>query len=95
MGRLENEAHNNKKYFPRVRNIHQFEYTHSHNNDYLTSFQRFFSAKHAPKPMKPAQNSNSSTLMLGSDQVKYDSLSRTDYRRFEKVVPPKPILQKE
>lgn len=45
--------------------------------------------------MKPSQNTNASTLMLGSDQVKYDSLSRTDYRKFEKVVPPKPIHQKE
>ncbi len=44
IGGLQVDLHINKKYFPNVRNIHQFDYTHQHKNNYVTSFQRFFSA---------------------------------------------------
>lgn len=38
MGKLESAKFENRKYFPNLRNIHQFEYTHSHPNTYKTSF---------------------------------------------------------
>lgn len=41
MGKLETNQFINKRNFPRIRNIHQFDFTHSHNNDYKTSFQNF------------------------------------------------------
>lgn len=96
IGQLEVNKHINKKYFPKVRNIHQFEYTHHHKNDYLSSFQRFFSNN---KPQKVApyekvkQNSNQSTLQFGQDKNNYfNALYRTDYKNFDKFVPPKPII---
>lgn len=41
MGKLEIKRQINRKYFPMLRNQHQFDYTHSHTNDYKTSFQAF------------------------------------------------------
>lgn len=40
-GKLEQPKFLNRKYFPNIRNIHQFEYTHEHPTDYKTSFQSF------------------------------------------------------
>ena len=45
---------------------------------------------------KPKQHSNQSTLHFGQDGNNYyNSLSRTDYKRFDKFVPPKLIIPKE
>ena len=97
MGQLEGSNIQNRKNFPRIRNAHQHEYTHLHRNDYMTSFQRYFTTnKNTTTTQKVKGNSNQSTLQLGSDPKNYvNSLSRTDYRHFEKVVPPKPIRHKE
>lgn len=98
MGKLQGDQHINKKYFPRVRNIHQFEFTHNHHNDYISSFERFFSAKHHINafPERVKQNTNNSTFQLGQDNSNYyKSLSKENYKRFENVLPPKPIKQKE
>lgn len=47
-------------------------------------------------PERVKQNTNNSTLQLGQDLNNYyNSLAKTDYKRFEKVIPPKPILPKE
>lgn len=97
IGALEREQFNNKKYFPRLRNIHQFEYTHAHSNSYVTSFQRFFTTtKHTPPTTKPKTNTNQSTFQIGTDPNNYcNSLSKTDYKAFERVHPPKLIKPKE
>lgn len=42
MGRLEQDTHDNKKHYPGRRNIHQFQYTHGHQNNYLSSFVHFY-----------------------------------------------------
>jgi hypothetical protein len=31
----------NRKYFPNLRNIHNFQYTHGHRNDYKTTMKIF------------------------------------------------------
>ena len=41
LGKLETAKFMNRKYFPNLRNIHQFQYTHDHANSYKTSFQSF------------------------------------------------------
>ena len=95
-GRLEEEHHINRKYFPRVRNIHQFEYTHQHANDYLTSFERFFTDKsHAASKVEKAKPHQSS-LILGEDRNNYySSLTKKDFKKHDRVVPPKLIRNKE
>ena len=45
---------------------------------------------------KVKKQSNLSTFQLGTDTNNYfKSLSKTDYNNFERVPPPKPIIQKE
>lgn len=41
MGKLESNRFINRKYFPRVRNVHGFDFSHHQPNDYQTSFQLF------------------------------------------------------
>lgn len=95
MGRLEVEQHINRKYFPKIRNIHQFDLTHHHPNTTATTCQRFFSA---PKPpptgySRPKPHSNASSIQLAHDTNSY-------FRSRDRVMPPqapppKPIKQKE
>jgi hypothetical protein len=98
IGSLDQYHPNNKKYFPRIRNIHQFDYTHHHRNDYTTSFQKFFTPNknHTSLMERVKKNPNQSEVQLGTDPHNYlSSVSKTDYKHFDKAVPPKQIRQKE
>lgn len=97
MGLLQVDTHHNRKYFPKIRNIHQFEYTHHHPNNYASTFQKFFSNnKHAEKVERAKKNTNQSTVQFGTDNKNYyHSLAKTDYKAFDKVNPAKQIKQKE
>ena len=96
MGKLQESIPCNKKYFPNIRNIHGFQYTHHHPNSYATSFQKFFTPqKINHPPSRPKKNPNHSSLQFGSDPHQLTSLTQTDYPNFGKIIPPKPIRQKE
>ena len=97
MGRLEVEKHINRKYFPKIRNVEQFEFSHHHPNTYKSTFQRFHSA---PKPppgtftSKSKGQNNTSSIQLAHDSQHYfNPLSATTYQPHQSV-PPKPIRQK-
>jgi len=68
-----------------------------HPNEYATAFQKFFTPnKTVVQPEKVKRHSNQSSFQLGTDNNSYfNPLSKTDYRSFEKSVPPKPIRPKE
>ena len=70
IGPLQIHKNINKKYFPKIRNINQFDFTHHHKNDYLSSFERFFSHNKTQKVAQPERvknNANHSTVQFGQD----------------------------
>ena len=94
MGRLEIDQHINRKYFPRIRNVHQFEYTHHHPATTATTCQRFFSAPKGPalSDIRPKPLANSSSIQLAHDTNSYFRPKATPQPQ---PAPPKPIKQKE
>lgn len=95
MGRLETNPFINKKHFPRIRNLHQFDYTHSHQNDYKTSFQTFKPYENRfYKYDRVKKNRNESQFDLGKDKnASYLSEAKGYFIRHDKSVPPKPFKE--
>ena len=76
--------------------MHQFEYTHSHQNDYKTSFQNFknYEGKFYKFDLVK-KNRNESQFDLGKDKsASYLSETGKHYVRHDKSVPPKPFKEK-
>ena len=45
IGRLEITTNVNRKFFPNVRNIHHFDLSHNHRNEYRTNYSTFHKAQ--------------------------------------------------
>ena len=68
MGKLEVPRFINKKFFPSVRNQHQFEFTHNHRNEYKTTFAST-NKSYLPKDYhyeKVKKNHNYSQFSMGA-----------------------------
>lgn len=70
MGQLENNKFINRKFFPNLRNQHNFAYTHNHHNDYKTCDKQSFKKidRKFYDYTKVKVNGNKSQFDLGTDK---------------------------
>lgn len=97
MGQLEVNRFINRKFFPNLRNQHQFAYTHNHANDYKTCDKQALKKfdKRYYDYTKTKVVSNKSQFDLGTDfKVDRTSENKRCFRKHDFSLPPKPIKQK-
>jgi hypothetical protein len=80
-----------------MRNIHNFEYTHGHHNDYKTSMRVFKEFdRNSYKYVRVRKNANESQMELGRKWTEdCEPESRRNFKLYRNYTRVKPIIKKD